>query len=238
MDVNAIFHFPPGAMVYEWLTSQDHWRRHIESMLGRAGTMSETPRLLDLGCGPGESTFALAQTFPDAREVVGIDASPRMVQRARRRHRRRHRALERVSFEVCDAADLPFEDQRFDLVIGHSFLYLVPNRTGVLAEARRVLRPGGRLLLMEPNAGGTLRRATASLRLPWLATAARRPLSAFRFVASMLLWRFVSGRSGRLGDEQVQSLFRTTGFTEVSTEPVLGGLGLVCGGTRQPAGDG
>ena len=46
---------------------------------------------------------------------------------------------------------LPFTDSSLEAVVGHSFLYLVADRQATLAEAHRVLRPGGQIVLMEPN---------------------------------------------------------------------------------------
>ena len=54
----------------------------------------------------------------------------------------------------ADAARLPLAEGSVDACTGHSFLYLVADRSAVLAEARRVLRPGGQLVLMEPSARG------------------------------------------------------------------------------------
>lgn len=235
VHLNPVFSIAPGALVYELLTSQDGWRREIASLLRHAGgealARRDGVRLLDLGCGPGESTFALARAFTGEAEVVGIDLYRAMVARARRRHRRRHRDLTGVRFEVADATHLPFAERSFDLAIGHSFLYLVRDRAAVLREARRVLRPGGQLLLMEPHADGSLRAAARrGLRDRQAGWIVRRPLTGARFLASMALWRLVSGASGRLTADQVRVLFTTAGFENIEVHPTLGGLGLECVG--------
>jgi SAM-dependent methyltransferase len=90
-------------------------------------------RALDVGTGLGDGALLIAREFPHAR-VRGIDLSPEMIRRAQGRI-----GLDpegRVAFKVADAADLPFEDDAFDLV---AQLNVPP----FFAEIARVLRPGG-----------------------------------------------------------------------------------------------
>ncbi len=88
---------------------------------------------LDLGCGEGRLGAELALA---GHRVVGVDSSPRMVELARGRHE----AL------VADAADLPFADGAFDLVVAFMSLMDLDDLDGAVAEAARVLEPGGRLV--------------------------------------------------------------------------------------------
>lgn len=234
MHLTPVFHLRPVVAIYDLLTAQDLWRGQIAHLLRHAdraaGAAAATPlRVLDLGCGPGESAFVVAREL--GAEVVGVDISARMVEAARRRLRRRHPELTGVRFEVADATALPFADSGFDLAVGHSFLYLVNDRPAALAEALRVLRPGGQLLLMEPNAEGALWRAARGA-LPGLGAALRRPLTSLRFALSMLLWRLFGRSSGCLSPALAERLFRAAGFAEIRTEPSLGGLGLHCIGRR------
>lgn len=233
MKPSSVFHLPPIAALYELLTGQAYWRYAIEAMLRHVEVRANGRRLrlLDLGCGPGESSFALAQRFPDA-EVVGIDFANVMVARAKRRHRQRHPQLSRLRFEVADACDLPFDAGAFDLAAGHSFLYLVPDRAGVLHEAFRVLSPGGQILLMEPSAEASLARAAQRSRRGVVRALGRTPVSALRFGVSMLLWRAWSGAAGRLTPQRVRALLTSAGFAEVRVLPALGGLGLHSLGRR------
>jgi SAM-dependent methyltransferase len=93
-------------------------------------------RALDLGTGTGKGAVFVAERFPEA-EVVGVDLAPEMIAEARRL---RPPALEeRVAFEVADAANLPFEDGAFDLVV---LLNMIP----FFPELRRVTAPGGTLV--------------------------------------------------------------------------------------------
>jgi ubiquinone/menaquinone biosynthesis C-methylase UbiE len=104
-------------------------------------------RTLEVGVGTGRN---LAHYTPDI-EVTGIDVSPAMLEIARRRIEARGKDL-----RVGDAHSLPFPNATFDTVVFTLTLCTIPNERQALAEARRVLRPGGRLLTLEhvrsPNA--------------------------------------------------------------------------------------
>ncbi len=221
-----IFEF--GAAIYDVLTRQGLWREQIAAVLRylpAAAWARERLRVLDLGCGPGISSFVLAERLGARAEVVGIDIARNMIARARRHHAERYRQLHGVRFEVADATRLRFADARFDLAVGHSFLYLVPDRAAVLAEVRRVLAPGGTLVLMEPHRHGSLLGAAWAARTRvdalW-----RRPWAATRFVTSMALWRLVSAAAGRLDEPRARVLFERAGFDRLEVHPTLGGLGL------------
>jgi SAM-dependent methyltransferase len=97
----------------------------------------EPERALDIGTGLGDGALLIAREFPHAR-VRGIDLSEEMVRRAQRRI-----GLDpegRVAFKVADAANLPFEEDSFDLV---AQLNMPP----FFSEIARVLRPGGFALI-------------------------------------------------------------------------------------------
>src|SRR5437016_5310455 len=130
-----------------------------------------------MGCGTGMTAIAEARACPDA-EIVGVDISPVMIEKGRRAVDACEPDVRaRVALSVGDAADLPFDDASFDVVTGHSFLYLVPHRTEVLREVVRLLRPGGRAIFMEPRDGAfSIRELLALGTDP-------------RFLASMTLWR-------------------------------------------------
>ncbi len=105
--------------------------------------------VLDVGCGTGEITARLAETFPKAT-FVGIDLEePHLV----RASARCAAFGSRVRFEHGDALALPFDDESFDLVVCRHVLQAVPDAALVLAEIRRVLRPGGRMHLIAEDYG-------------------------------------------------------------------------------------
>jgi ubiquinone/menaquinone biosynthesis C-methylase UbiE len=79
--------------------------------------------------------------------VVGIDATEAMVELARRH--RELAGLTNVSFEVASSEALPFPDRAFDVVISNGVFNLTLDKEQALREARRVLKPGGRLMIAD-----------------------------------------------------------------------------------------
>ncbi len=130
-----------------------------------------------------------------------------------------------------DALRLAFADGTFDLVTGHSLLYLLPDRAAALREMARVLWPGGALALLEPSAEGSLRRA-AGAALARAGDAARRPWDAARMATAMCVWRVYSAAVGRFEPAALGQLLERAGLRDVRVEPTLGGLGLIARGTR------
>ncbi|MCK2183490.1 methyltransferase domain-containing protein [Halomonas getboli] len=121
--------------------------RLLERLPERAGAV------LDLGCGPGDLAAELAKRFAagqdDGAAVQGLDLAPGMLDEARRRHG------EAIGWLCADAADLPLPDGGLDLVVSNLAIQWCPDLDAVLAEVRRVLRPGGRALI-NTLAPGTL----------------------------------------------------------------------------------
>ncbi|MDW6060021.1 methyltransferase domain-containing protein [Streptomyces sp. FXJ1.4098] len=102
---------------------------------------------LDMGCGPGTDLAALAEAVTPSGAVIGIDTDPEMVDRARGRTADRPA----VDVRLGDAHDLPLADASVDRARTDRTLQHVTDPAQVLAEARRVLRPGGRLVMAEPD---------------------------------------------------------------------------------------
>jgi SAM-dependent methyltransferase len=100
-------------------------------------------RILDAACGNGRySKFLLRHADPDA-VLTSFDLSPRMLQRARSRLR-----SDRVTHAVADLTRLPYADAGFDAVVCGWVLEHLPDPRPGLRELARVLRPGGKLLLL------------------------------------------------------------------------------------------
>ena len=97
-------------------------------------------RLLDLGCGPGTISVGLAEAVAPG-ELHGIDIEPSQVEMAGAAATAGGHGNAR--FRTGDAADLPFGDASCDAVHCHALLNHVPDTQAVLAEAKRVLKPGG-----------------------------------------------------------------------------------------------
>jgi SAM-dependent methyltransferase len=108
-------------------------------------------RALDAGCGTGAFLLPLARRLAaQGGSVVGLDLSEGTLGQARTRAREAGLSVDCV---LGDVEALPFEDGSFDLVLANYMLYHVPNVALAIAELRRVLRPGGTLLVATNGAG-------------------------------------------------------------------------------------
>jgi 23S rRNA (guanine745-N1)-methyltransferase len=123
---------------------------NADSLVALAAAVLEVDRrperVLEIGCGEGDGTLFLAREFPTAR-VRGLDRSERAIRAAVARI-----GLDpegRVAFKAGSPSSLPYPDDFFDLVV-QSRGRLRPK------ELRRVLRPGGELIMLLPRPGGAL----------------------------------------------------------------------------------
>ena len=104
--------------------------------------------MLDVGCGTGTLAIDAAARVSRACRVAGIDPAPRQIARARSKARRAGLAID---FRVAAVEALPFSDESFDVVTSTLMMHHLPDelrRLG-LSEIRRVLRPGGRLVVCD-----------------------------------------------------------------------------------------
>ena len=119
------------------------WRRHAVRMLDPA----PAARCLDVGTGTADMCIEILRIRPDAR-VVGVDPSERMLAEARARLQRAKMSAN-VILAQGEAGQLPFADASFDGVTAAFVLRNMDDHPRALAEMRRVLRPGGRLIVLE-----------------------------------------------------------------------------------------
>ena len=122
--------------------------------------------LLDLGCGPGIVTAAMA---PHVREVVAYDLTPEMLDQAKKRCQ--EAGLKNVQFEVGSAEHLPFEKETFDCVVTRLTIHHFLDPRRVMNEVVRVIREGGRVVIAdvvssEDDKEAMLHNALETLRDP------------------------------------------------------------------------
>src|SRR5215212_798913 len=103
-------------------------------------------RVLDAGCGVGGSAIWLAREL--GASIVGVNVVPGEIDRGRRYARRRNVA-DRVTFELQDMTRTDFPDASFDVVWATESVCHVPDKLEFLAEARRLLKPDGRLVVAD-----------------------------------------------------------------------------------------
>lgn len=118
------------------------WRRKVVD----AATLPRDGALLDIATGTGDIAFEAVKRYPDAT-VVGADFALQMM----RVGRRASRYGAAVNWSAADALQLPFADGSFDAVASGYLMRNVIDIPGALAEQRRVLKPGGRIVILDTS---------------------------------------------------------------------------------------
>lgn len=116
----------------------EHFHRYV-----LAGEMVRGKQVLDAACGEGYGSAHLALT---AATVIGVDISTEAVSHASDRYR-----ADNLEFQVADVCHLPFEDHQFECIVSFETLEHLEDQSGLLNEFRRVLDPGGFLLVSSPD---------------------------------------------------------------------------------------
>ena len=147
-------------------------------------------RVLDVGCGTGGVTIPAKMRVGENGSAAGIDPSPEMIAVARRKAQR---AGIEIDFRVGVIESLPFADETFDVVTSSLMMHHLPPHLQVkgLAEIRRVLKPGGRILIADMV---RMRPGTSPLK---------------RFFISLALHH---GHRVQLGIEDLATLLGEAGF--------------------------
>lgn len=109
----------------------------------RHAHLTEGEEVVDLGCGAGVDTLLAAADVAPGGTVTGVDFLEAMIQRARRIAE--HSEYDNVSFVQAEIDKLPLDDASADVVLSNGAINLAARKSRVFAEAKRVLRPGGRL---------------------------------------------------------------------------------------------
>ena len=118
-------------------------RRHTLDML----RLESGERVLDIGSGPGLLAAEMAEAVGAAGRVCGLDTAPAMVEMSKRRCRQQSW----VDFELADATELPYPDEAFDAAVSPPVSEYVDDVPAALGELYRVLRPGGRTLILDTD---------------------------------------------------------------------------------------
>lgn len=175
--------------------------RHLQKKVVAAASPRSGVRFLDIGCGTGWAVRYASELAGDG-EFVGVDLSPKMLEKARESARE----CNTVRFARANAESLPFDDGAFDIVICTMSFHHYLNPPRALAEARRVLAPQGCYYLLDVASDGPL-----GLLIELVTRSTEREHV-----------RFHSTR-------ELRSLFEEAGLTPVDTKRLLGPVKLQIG---------
>jgi len=150
-EAGTLIHSPRRYDFWLLLRSLGRERALREQLLDLAGIVPGD-RVLDVGCGTGTLALASKRRAGATGHVDAVDPSPEMVARACAKAR--HARVE-VAVHEATAQDLPFPDASFDVVLSTLVLHQLPHDGihAAAAEMRRVLGPGGRLLVVDIDSG-------------------------------------------------------------------------------------
>jgi demethylmenaquinone methyltransferase / 2-methoxy-6-polyprenyl-1,4-benzoquinol methylase len=200
------------------------WRRAlVDAITPRSGM-----RILDVATGTGMVAFALAER---GATVVGLDQSESMLGGAKARLQRTPQLADRLSFMLGEAEALPFADGEFDAL---SFTYLlryVDDPAATMRELVRVIKPGGRIAMVEFGVPGdpTLRglwRIHTRTGLPLLGRAVSRDwYDVGRFLGPNI-------EQFHAAYADLPALWRSAGIAEAHQRDMSFGAGIVVTGVR------
>lgn len=192
----------------------------------RLADVQEGDEILDCACGTGDLTLAFANT--KAKRVVGTDFTQEMLDIA---DTKLHDSSGRVSFQQADAMNLPFDDESFDVVSIAFGIRNVADPKKAIAEFYRVLRPGGRLVILEfDEPRNPLIRLGNNFYcksvMPMTATIIARDRSgAYRYLPKSV--------ETFMKREEMQAAMRDAGFSGLIAKPMTFGV-CVCHAGSKP----
>lgn len=197
------------------------WRRRVVTCTG----LSAGGQALDLCAGTGDLTVLLAARVGAEGEAIGLDFCDEMLGHARRKYP--HDGWPQMRFTTGDALDLPFDDARFDAVTMAFGLRNLADPARGYREMVRVVRPRGRVVVLE------LTRPDGWLRLLYY---------PYLFVVLPLIGGLLSGRFSAyrylarsiaefLPPQRVLAQMREAGLEKVRAAPLLGGIATIFEGT-------
>src|SRR5438270_3462434 len=172
------------------------WNRIFDLALSRRDALDA----LDAGCGTGFLSFELAAR---GHRVTGVDFAPEMLAEARRKAAERDAA---VRFEEADAERLPFPSGSFDFAISRHVLWTLPHPEAAIDEWVRVLRPDGRLVVLD-----------GQFNPGFLVEPSQNARTSAEYVGIGERLPFLGGRPR----EEIEGLLKAHGLVEVGSDPLL-----------------
>lgn len=192
------------------------WKKRFVRMAGpRPGD-----RVLDVATGTGDIAALFAKKVGPEGEVVGVDFSAAMISQARNRGRN---AFRNIRFEVGDAMDLRFASNSFDIASISFGIRNVDDPAAGIAEMRRVVKPGGRVAVLEfgqpTGLMGVLYRFYSGTLLPLIGGIISGNQEAYRYLDKTAA-KFPSGK-------RFTELMKDVGFADITTVPLMSGIAWI-----------
>ena len=160
--------------------------------------------IVDLGSGGGLDVFKASKLVGESGRVVGVDATPEMVWRARETAKKH--AYSNVEFRLGEIEHLPTDSNSVDVVVSNCVINLAPDKGAVFREAYRTLKPGGRLVISDTVTECTLKIDPKNLN-------AREQCVTRKNVDS-----WAECVAGSLPEDEYVELIKRTGFVDIDVK--------------------
>lgn len=191
-----------------------HWRKFLVSRLPK-----DSCKILDVATGTGDVAIEIARRMPNV-EVVGLDFVQRMLDIGLEKIIRRG-LQDRIKLVNGDAMNLPFEDNSFDAATIAFGMRNIPDRRGAIKEMMRVVKPGGKVLVLEMTFPRNLKmRKFFDLYLnrviPLLGSAVTGNISAYKYLSDSI--------HNFIHPDELKKIFEDVGLRDVYAFPLTLGI--------------
>jgi len=207
------------------ISFQQHKRWRKDTM--KRMHVQKGQKALDLCCGTGDWTIAIAEAVGETGHVIGLDFSKNMLKVGEEKVSSKN--LKNVELIYGNAMELPFEDNTFDFVTIGFGLRNVPDYMKVLQEMRRVLKPGGKAVCLETSQPTMF----GFKQLYFLYFRYIMPLFGKLFAKSYKEYSWLQESAREFpGMKELAKMFEEAGFKDVYFKPYSGGVAAVHFGTK------